>query len=980
MSTPAEQSINSITMRILEDLLSDYFRTKLGESLVTRGGIRARPDGMFIDAMGITVIVEAKVGHEKGEEVKRDCNKRLEEGIADLCIAIAYHKEVRAARSLSEAEEKLKELEHVVSIVAPLETLDLGRLKLPDLAQILEKRSIYESLLEREVVEEIAKEIMKVLQLVSDLDGRLLESLAKIAEEALELREEGTSDEAKAKSLLFMITNAMIVHEALASTGAVPGLPPLRAIDRGDPAGWLAEQWERIREVNYEQVFEIVRKAVKVLPPHHAVSSILLELSRRASQAVAKKAIFRHDLAGRLYHRLLLRKLAKGLGTFYTSIPASVILSSLALDLLKVEWGSVEEVRKLRVGDLACGSGTLLSAVYGDVMSRFIASAPQHAGQQLGELHRALLEEVLYGFDVLEHAVHLTAASLVMRRPSVAVSHTNTYVVPLGVVEGEAFLGSLSLEVSQGKVKFPRVKTPFGEDSVSATKATAQRASAEGLVMDPFDLVIMNPPFVRSGHAGRGVLFGHLPEAQRREVLEKLARLGRSMRLSLGLSTGFGSAGLGTYFTLLAYKVLREEGVAALVLPRTFLSGTDWAPVREFLMRRGSLPYLIISDDPAAKWAWSENTGLSEVLLVYKKARGRDRTAVAYVRKFPKSSTAAEMYAKAIKSVAQSLEPAPLGFSRTEAIAIKERGQPVPAVYVYSVEREVMERAAHVAGNLNVAVGFHDSFLSAAAFELFFNKRLLLSLSQPQHSPPAPLVPLSQYVSARHSEGWEEVTGYDSRIFREICVKGDRTARSLWNLNRDALSSLALPEGVLRTMSTNERCLRRAGRLLVAGLGRVGLQSVGTVVLFYKEPLISPLAWSVPLHPSPKEDEEIAKLQALWLTSTPGLLHFLSLRQDSSGSYLHFVKSSLPKLLLVDEQRLSPSAMSAFLRFFDEKSRLRLGTFREQLRAARRGEGFRYELDKLVLKELFGMDVEGEREAHDWLAQVYVKLLEETLI
>lgn len=74
-------------------------------------------------------------------------------------------------------------------------------------------------------------------------------------------------------------------------------------------------------------------------------------------------AVGRHDLAGRIFNELITER--KLLAAFYTSIPAATLLAGLALtpELWPgVDWNDAEKLRRLRVVDPACGTGTLLMA------------------------------------------------------------------------------------------------------------------------------------------------------------------------------------------------------------------------------------------------------------------------------------------------------------------------------------------------------------------------------------------------------------------------------------------------------------------------------------------------------------------------------------------------------------------------------------------------------------------------------------------
>jgi hypothetical protein len=94
----------------------------------------------------------------------------------------------------------------------------------------------------------------------------------------------------------------------------------------------------------------------------HAVEDGVRVLARRAEGMVARKAALRHDLLGRIFHRLLLE--AKYLPTYYTSIPAATMLLRTALNPEKwaIDWSDLKQVAEFRVADLACGTGTLLMA------------------------------------------------------------------------------------------------------------------------------------------------------------------------------------------------------------------------------------------------------------------------------------------------------------------------------------------------------------------------------------------------------------------------------------------------------------------------------------------------------------------------------------------------------------------------------------------------------------------------------------------
>jgi hypothetical protein len=797
----------------------------------------------------------------------------------------------------------------------------------------------------------------------------------------------------KAKAALFMIANAMIVHEALVAGGSVKGLHPLSSIDTKDPVKWLEQEWENILKItnDYEPIFKPALKLLKILPRHPYLMKIIVEMSGKAGKAVSTMAVFKQDLAGRLYHTLLLRKIAKSLATYYTSIQAATLLARLAFSTLNsVDWSNLEAISRLCVADFACGSGTLLSAAYTEIMDRYIASSQQ---PNLKDLHKVLLENVLWGFDVLDYAVHLASATLVLRDPRMSISHTNTFVLPLGIRQGSyVYLGSLDLIDKGDYLTFPLIQLWLGSTTPLPEKATIEKIDSTRFQMPKPDIVIMNPPFARTGNVGKSVLFGHLREAERREVLDKLRELGEELRKKLHLSSGFGRAGLASYFLLKSYMALKDQGVLAFVLPRVFLSGSDWAPVREFLIKGGEYAYVVVSDDPKNYWAWSENTNLSEILLVYKKTRSQKelKTAVAFVRKRPRSALEARVLADLIINASKNTGVSSGGYSQTKIVKLESPSQTIPSLpmgamppilaYTYTVDRKIIEEVADK--NLNLAIGFHTAELSSAAYWLYKQHSFLTAQ--------LPLKTLPDYLSEWMAEldvcfGQERVKrgghkkpqdyiGYDVRQVKDKCLdKGNIPIKALMEINKDTFSSLEVPHSSLKLTHVPRECFCRAGRLHIPGVARFWLKTIGVISAYTPEPSISQVTWTIPL------SLEDAKVQALWLNTTPGLLHVLSLRQDSKGGFVQIKKEILGNLLLLDVGRLETSQKEDLLRIADILNGKRLPRLFDQFNEATKKQGIRYFLDKNFLK-LFGVDIEKDDIAWQKMKELYEQLAEETLL
>ena len=133
----------------------------------------------------------------------------------------------------------------------------------------------------------------------------------------------------------------------------------------------------------------MARDVVKELSEVEA-AAVLGECARTAAVVLNTGAVGRHDLAGRVFNRLISER--KLLAAFYTSIPASSLLAGLALPKdrwRQVDWNDIEALSRLRVVDPACGTGTLLMAAYRQIVENSSAVTADIFNTSL--LHKALV-------------------------------------------------------------------------------------------------------------------------------------------------------------------------------------------------------------------------------------------------------------------------------------------------------------------------------------------------------------------------------------------------------------------------------------------------------------------------------------------------------------------------------------------------------------------------------------------------------------
>ena len=241
-----------------------------------------------------------------------------------------------------------------------------------------------------------------------------------------------------------IIANAMVFHEQI--SGMHDEVRPLRRVcgdGVDDPQEQTLKAWSVILSINYWPIFAIAKDVLGQLPPGEA-ARILRTLRHTAQRVDAAGVTNAHDLTGRIFQRLIADR--KYLATFYTLPASAALLARLAVAKMDgVDWSDADAdadaIANLRIGDFACGTGALLSAVYDQVAARH-----ERVGGDPAELHTAMMEEVLYGCDVMPAAIHITGSTLSGMQPNAGFGKSRLYTMPYGRQEnGSVAIGSLEL-------------------------------------------------------------------------------------------------------------------------------------------------------------------------------------------------------------------------------------------------------------------------------------------------------------------------------------------------------------------------------------------------------------------------------------------------------------------------------------------------------------------------------------------------------
>jgi len=765
------------------------------------------------------------------------------------------------------------------------------------------------------------------------------------------------------------LVDAMLFQEVLARGD--PDIPTLASSLSQPPFKIsFANAWEKILQKNYVPIFKMALDLINAIPASPGVEDALKVLATEAQKIASSRALLRHDLMGRIYHRLLMSDIAKYQATYYTSVPAAYLLTRFSLnapnDQWHFEWSSIDSIATFKAGDLACGSGTLLSATYSAILDKHVTTSAEHELEaHPKELHKVLLEKVLLGLDVLGFAAHLSAVTLALHNPSSIFGTTEIYALKLTAEGAKPRLGSVDLlesnQLSPSMALSGEVVAAPEKKGVSATQLSSV-VNVENL-----DLITVNPPFTRS--VGGNLLFGALPKAERSKLQKSLAQLLKKRGFS-----GIGQAGLGAVFIVVADRCLRKGGRLALVIPRSLLSGVSWKKIRELLVNKYDVELIITSHQAPNDWNFSENTDLSEILLVARKygeesEETHTKTIVANLWRKPRNEMESIVVSGKLVEFSKTLA------SYTSAYDVLENANASQYDLIigeeklgeaYAVSSSALADAAESWGQL---APFAQSPLNRLAYLFVTSGRC----AAPQLS--FPLKPLSEVA---------EKVGPDVRQVHSAfkLSKSATTFRAFWYHDSQYVKTLALNTNFY--LQPKPGAMQQAQNLWSSGKGnlmvaeRLWLITNKLTAVCLSDEALSDMWWPIRLKELATSDEynvpreEHERIQALWLNSTFGLLGILSYRQDTRGAWIKLKKEILNTIPLLDISRLTQEQVQKLIELYGEVSMQELPPIPTQFQQAAQKQGWRYEADKALVEIITG-------ESKD-LTPIYEMLAREPII
>ena len=579
--------------------------------LLTIGGVDAAAEQKVgrrkIDVIarvdGVQLMLEAEAGFQKQRQAIQDADARIRQGLTVIAVAVCYPGDAAVA-GLANAELLWTLRTRPDADWSPN---DWSRGGIAELcAAVKQAPAAFDDIdgAARILSQALDAAAARLTVAQRDRLARAVNLPAIVAKKKGKTVSDGYFTTAKRG--LLVVATAMLFHHRLhdhlpalrptAWSGAWP--PQAAAQCANDPLTTVdafREAWAAILAVDYRPIFETALNALDALPVDTDGGQIVQTLARSVEQVARLVSGMRHDLLGRIFHWVL--DTARYDGSYYTSTAAATLLAGLAVRPEDCDWSDADAISRLRICDPACGTGTLLMAA-----ARRIHELHEGAGKGDADdealLAEALVEDVLWGYDINITATHMAASALGMISPKTQLRNMNVHIAKFGAADGKTYAGSL--ELLDGQLSLDIMPGAIRQVDDGRSWAAAEHP-------EPMDLIIMNPPFTRAD-----LRYDQLSDEHTALIRDREKQLVAHKEYRAAIDFSGGSP----IFVALGEEMLNNDvGAIALILPSAIPTAPSGDGIRRHLARMLHVETVVSFHDPERIYM-SENTTIGEVLVI----------------------------------------------------------------------------------------------------------------------------------------------------------------------------------------------------------------------------------------------------------------------------------------------------------------------------------------------------------------------------
>ena len=419
------------------------------------------------------------------------------------------------------------------------------------------------------------------------------------------LAEGKRNDSCNVAALLLM--NAAMLHQRIAVGSWLPISNLSEIKNDANVVKRLCREWERIMRHDFRAVIEPALETVYAAENTGKMAGLekaLRHVATAAQEIATTYADMGADHAGPIFNEFMGNQASDG--AYFTRPVAASIAARLTVDACgDVDWSDPRVWRDHKTVDLACGSGTLLTAMLTDMKRR---AEQQGADEtEISQLQKLAVEETIKGLDINPMSLQLAASQLTAGNQEIRYRQMGLHLMPYGPQAdnpAQVSVGTLEL-LGQKAIVHRDNELDLADDKIGSQIIWDQHDDAE--LQDAVDavanakIVIMNPPFTSRKKMGE-----KFPQAIKTQLQRRTDAMEACLTNSDDEMIDFTDKNaLEALFTALADKCVQDpSGILTMINPTVALCAPSALKKRRILARRFHIHTVITSHLP---WTLHKN-------------------------------------------------------------------------------------------------------------------------------------------------------------------------------------------------------------------------------------------------------------------------------------------------------------------------------------------------------------------------------------
>ena len=440
--------------------------------------------------------------------------------------------------------------------------------------------------------------------------------LDNLKDESLERQADGCTIAA------LMMLNAAMLHQRIANGHWLSGISDLESVKNAvNVVKRVIQEWNKIMRHDFIPVLEPAVNAIEAVDKNTGklagLERALRHIAAEAQHLAETYADLGADHAGPLFNRVMGNQASDG--AFFTRPVAASIAARLTLDACgEQNWANPATWRAHKTVDLACGSGTLLTAILTDIKRR--ARAQGAGEEQIAKLQKLAVEETIKGLDINPVSLQLAAAQLTAGNREVRYKKMGLHLIPYGPQPEHPTqmpVGTLELLEQTAIVPVDELGLVYVPKSSQAVWKNQDNPELEDAVDAAKDarIVIMNPPFTNRTKMGEKFHKETQRELRKRtDLLEQIL-----VQNDKDMEQFVDKNALEPLFTALADRCLTDAAsVMTMINPTVALSAPSSLEKRRTLAQRFHIHTVLTCHQPG-NVNLSQNTAINESIVILRR-------------------------------------------------------------------------------------------------------------------------------------------------------------------------------------------------------------------------------------------------------------------------------------------------------------------------------------------------------------------------